>query len=255
MQPYTELGKAFTKAVNATTATTSSAATSSHTTTLSSSSSSSSSIQPAASSSSSSSSSASKDSTDLTALLTTHRALFVSDRTLGLVKQLQTHLTHLQIQRLTSTYLTLPLASLSALVRSPPTAVERWLSTLIERGAIRARVDGRLGLVSFLDEDEGLDEARVTRAIDRHLQQLMAVRRAVDLVNQRLTTHPVYIAKHMTPDKEEGAGGEAAGGKGSGRGGRGAGGGGGGGGGGQSSSLPSEDEQMRMAIAQSMTYQ
>ena len=262
VQPYLDLAKAFARSINPATSIATASHSMSATSTLTTSSSS-----TVASSTSSAPSTSSKEAADLASLHAQHLDLFNRDRNSGLVKQLSTHSLHLQVQRLTSTYLTLPLAALATLVRSPPASVEQWLSLLIVRGRITARIDARMGLVEFSDaarggageeeaeegeEDGDLD---LLRAIDGQIEQLLALRQRARASTAALSTSPIYIAKALQSEKEEAAGGGGGGGLGARgplssdvaraslmRGQRGGG-------------AASEEEQIRMAMQQSLTEQ
>ena len=272
VQPYHDLAKAFARSVNPATSLT--AAT--HSTSTSTSTAQSVSSAVASSTASSASPSLSKEAADLPSLHAQHVDVFARDRNSGLVKQLSTHLLHLQMQRLTSTYLTLPLAALATLLRSPPASVEQRLSLLIVRGRITARIDGRLGLVEFTDaaqraggavagDDDGAANVDLLQSIDAQISSLLALRQRARIHAAALNTNPILIAKQLQSEKEEGAGG----------GGGGSGGGGGGGrgataasdvarasilmrahrGGGAAAAAVSEDEQLRMAMQHSLTEQ
>ena len=194
VQPYSELAKAFARAVYPAA---SGAAVASSSSGLSS---------PSTSSQSAAAASAGRAEHGEVALLQAqHAELFAHDRNAGLVKQLSARLLQLQIQRLTATYLTLPLTSLSALVHSPAASVEAWLTELIARGVITARIDGRLGLVSFLEADAAGDDVAAVRRLDRQIRALLHLRESVQRSNARIAAHPVYVARAVLSEKDDAA--------------------------------------------------
>ena len=222
---------------------------------------------PSASSSSSSSSALSGGQQDVPSLASSHSDVFAADRNLGLVRQCEQELSLLRIARLTSTYLTLPLQSLSGLLRASSQQVERWLQLLISRSAIAARVDSRQGLVSFLvdaEADGGLQDERARRRLDEQIVAVLSVRQSVIDINRRIAASPVFIAKTLPSDREEAAAADAGKGDrdkdampgmaGAARGALSRGGGGRAGGAGGALSAAAEEElQLRAAITQSLT--
>ena len=195
---------------------------------------------------------------DLSALTLQHREAFLADRTYGLVKQLSVHVVQMQVQRLTATYLTLPLTSLSSLVRAPAQLVERWLSLLIGRGAISARIDGRLSLVEFLEADDdggGAGERRLIRLIDGQIEGLLTTRAAVRSLNRHLALHPVYIAKALQSEKDAEGSGGGGGAPNAGEAGKGSTGRGGPRAGAAQGTAMSDEEQLRLAVQQSLAEQ
>ena len=263
VQPYIDLAKAYLHELNDTKTSLSNTTATAPSSTVSSTSTSTSS-----SSSSSSSTSASKsDSLNTAGVIASYIDDFHTDRNLGLVRQLATYLLHAQLQRLTSTYLTLPLSSLPTLLPTPSNSqpLLSHLTRLIASQRITGRIDKRADLVSFDEEGEegeqdGLDEAGQSTVVEMGalIGQLLDMRAAVAERNRRLSLNALYIAKTLPSEKEgEGVGGVGGGGLGL------VGGGdegwGRGGGGGKRSSVRGgatlEEEQLNRVLAASMMEQ
>ena len=259
--PYIDLAKAYLHELNNT-------RTSLSNSTAAASSSSSASSAATTSSSSSSTAASNSDNLNTAGVIANYIDDFQSDRNLGLVRQLSTHLLHAQLQRLTSTYLTLPLSSLPTLLPTPSTTqpLLSHLTRLIATQHITGRIDKRADLVSFEEEggeEDGVDEGGQSTVVEMGglIGQLLDMRAAVAERNRRLSSHAMYIAKTLPNDKESEAAAAAGGAAGAGLGVIGGGdeGWGRGGGGGKRSSVRGkptlEDEQLNRVLAASMMEQ
>ncbi|KAG2451207.1 hypothetical protein HYH02_003814 [Chlamydomonas schloesseri] len=142
-----------------------------------------------------------------------HAAVFAADGNLGLVKQVVGCLTVRSIQRLTQTFLTLPLSDIAANAGLASAAVaEEHILRMVAAGQIHAKIDGRTGMVRFADETRSSgeagssgggggggggswDNAAGVAALDERLRQVLELNRRLQQAHEMVCQDRAYQSK------------------------------------------------------------
>jgi len=143
---------------------------------------------------------------DLTNAITRHQEVFRRDGNFGLVKQVKSAQTKINIQRLTKTFLTLSLADVAAIVQLPGGAqqAESYILSMINEAEIYAKINQRDGMVVFLDNKEKYDSPRMMQKIEKQIEVCVELNKRLGDMNERLAKNPDYISKVVLANEDEG---------------------------------------------------
>jgi len=126
-----------------------------------------------------------------------HKA-FTSDKNFGLVKQTIQALVRRKIQRLTSTYVTLSLSDIAQQANlSSSGEAEAHVASMIEDGAIFARIDQKAEMLSFLDDPEDYNTMEMVDQLDAKLKAVMKLGEKLQQVNRDILLDSRYISNQM----------------------------------------------------------
>ena len=124
-----------------------------------------------------------RDQEKMQKLVTEHRAVFVADRMIGLLGQVQAAYTRQAILRLTQTYVTLSLADIQKAVGvSSPEVVESILLEMTDRKELKALINKNDAMVSFVDADASEAVEHLEAAILHVRKSMERIRRVEDSV-------------------------------------------------------------------------
>ncbi|PNW71934.1 hypothetical protein CHLRE_16g671100v5 [Chlamydomonas reinhardtii] len=140
-----------------------------------------------------------------------HAAVFAADGNLGLVKQVVASLTVRSVQRLTQTFLTLPLADIAASAGLAGAAeAEEHILRMVAAGQIHAKIDGRTGMVRFADETRSSGQAGSSSAaaaggswdnvagvaaLDERLRQVLELNKRLQQAHDMVSQDRAYLSK------------------------------------------------------------
>jgi len=143
---------------------------------------------------------------DLTNAITRHQEVFRRDGNFGLVKQVKSAQTKINIQRLTKTFLTLSLADVAAIVQLPGGAqqAESYILSMINEAEIYAKINQRDGMVVFLDNKEKYDSPLMMQKIEKQIEVCVELNKRLGDMNERLAKNPDYISKVVLANEDEG---------------------------------------------------
>jgi COP9 signalosome complex subunit 3 len=123
---------------------------------------------------------------------------FNSDKNFGLVKQTVQALVRRKIQRLTSTYVTLSLSDIAQQANlSSPAEAEAHVASMIEDGAIFAKINQKDGMLSFLDDPEDYNTMEMVEALDARLKAVMRLSDKLHAANKDILLDHRYISAQM----------------------------------------------------------
>lgn len=133
---------------------------------------------------------------------------FVHDKNLGLVKQVREAYTQQEVKRITNSYMTISLRSLSQSAGKSVSEVEALLLQMIEEGHINAQIDMEHEMVVFSETEEDSEELveRMSRVSDR-LSELLE---QTELRIENMMLSKEYIKRTLMNTFGVGAGGDAA---------------------------------------------
>jgi hypothetical protein len=139
---------------------------------------------------------------DLAACLASHEAAFRTDGNWGLCMQVAQALPGRLVQRLTSTYLTLPLTDLATSAGlGGPRDAEALILACVDAGQVFAKIDGRAGLVAFREEPGQFCTAAVATRLGAQLDAIVGLAQRTRVLDEALQTEHSYVAKAMQLDK------------------------------------------------------
>jgi COP9 signalosome complex subunit 3 len=143
---------------------------------------------------------------ELNNIIVRNQEAFQTDRNFGLVKQVRSAQTKLNIQRLTKTFLTLSLADVASRAQLPGGAAqaEKYLLNMIQDGEIYAKINQRDGMVIFLDPKEKYDSPRMMKKMEDQITVCIGLNKRLTEMNEKLTTNPDYVSKISHPHEDEG---------------------------------------------------
>ena len=132
----------------------------------------------------------------LRAALEKHTAAFERDHNLGLAKQCAGALIKRNIHRLTTTYLTLSLDAIADSAELPgPADAERYVSGMVASGEICALIDASAGMVRFTERREKYDTAEAAAALERCIDDAVALSRKLFGINAQLASDTQYVMR------------------------------------------------------------
>jgi hypothetical protein len=122
--------------------------------------------------------------------------LFKKDKMWGLLKQVQDLLIRRNIQKLTSTYLTVSLNDIAQNANlKTAQAAEKIVLTMVEEGTISASIDQKNGMVIFLDANEEYDSSQQVSELDAKIQEVTALSEKLKSVDKTITLNQKYLLK------------------------------------------------------------
>ena len=137
----------------------------------------------------------SRKADDLASCLASHEAGFRTDGNWGLCCQVAAALPGRLVQRLTSTYLTLPLTDLATSAGlGGPRDAEALILACVDAGQVFARIDARAGLVAFREEPEQFCTRAVASRLGAQLDAIVALAQRTRVLDEALQTEPAYVS-------------------------------------------------------------
>ncbi|KAK9823017.1 hypothetical protein WJX81_007287 [Elliptochloris bilobata] len=131
-----------------------------------------------------------------------HQAVFAEDGNTGLVKLALAAHAMRAIQRLTQTYMTLPLAAIAAEAGLASAAeAEHYLLRMVDAGDIFAQIDAGPDMVRFLEDPEAYDSAAAVARIDDAVQRSMALSQRLQAAHRAVAADRAYLTKHMARER------------------------------------------------------
>jgi len=122
--------------------------------------------------------------------------LYKKDNNLGLIKQCLSALSRNTIQRLTETYLTLSLSDIAKLSKlSSPQEAEKILFSMIENGEIKAKINQKNKMVSFIEDSVGFNSKDTNSILDGRIDQSIQLFHKIKKIDQDIGKSLIYIAK------------------------------------------------------------
>jgi len=147
----------------------------------------------------------------ITKVLTDYYDEFGKDQNLGLARQIQKAVVKRNIQRLTSTYITLELDDIAKRAKLKSAAeAENYILAMIESGDIVAKIDQQKGMISFVEQVEEYDTATMSAKLDQKIAEIISLGKEVKQKEKETTSQYSYVAMTM-PQDEEGMGGGGGG--------------------------------------------
>jgi len=128
---------------------------------------------------------------------------FGEDGNIGLAKQIQKAVVKRNIQRLTSTYVTLSLEDIAkrAKLKSPAEA-EQYVLGMIQDGDIIAKINQQKGMISFLEVNEEYDTSVFAAKLDAKVKEVVSLTTEVKAKDKELVLSPAYVALTMPQDDD-----------------------------------------------------
>jgi len=134
---------------------------------------------------------------------------FAQDKNFGLVKQTVQALVRRKIQRLTSTYVTLSLSDIAQQANlGSPAEAEAHVASMIEDGAIFAKINQKDGMLSFLDDPEDYNTMEMVAALDTRLKTVMKLGEKLHQANRDVLLDQRFIGAQMQEYWGSGRGGD-----------------------------------------------
>jgi len=122
--------------------------------------------------------------------------IYTTDNNKGLVNQVSTSLVKRNIQRLTSTYLTLSLPDIASHVGlASPQEAEQHVLQMIEQGQVHAQIDEQDGMVRFLEDPEQYNNKRTAERLDSQIRQSMDLATKMRSVHESVMCDRQYLSK------------------------------------------------------------
>ncbi|GAX80392.1 hypothetical protein CEUSTIGMA_g7831.t1 [Chlamydomonas eustigma] len=115
---------------------------------------------------------------------------------MGLVKQVSSSLVKRNIQRLTSTYMTLSLMDIASHVGlASPQEAEQHVLMMIESGQVHAQIDEHDGMVRFLEDPEQYNNERTAERLDSQIRQSINLATKMKSVHESVMCDRQYLSK------------------------------------------------------------
>ena len=131
-------------------------------------------------------------------ILNDNTQIIKDDNNLGLVKQCLSALHRRNIQKLTSTYVTLSLVDIAKAARlKDAKEAEQLLFKMIDNGQINARINQLDGMVTFEEDTESSNFASpfTTQILDRHIQRSIEFTKRLKRMDDEISSSTAYIAR------------------------------------------------------------
>ena len=139
----------------------------------------------------------------LRACLEKHGAAFERDHNLGLAKQCLQALIKLNIQRLTTTYLTLSLAHIAERVElSGAAEAERYVTGMVSGGEISAAIDEAQGMVHFTERTETHNSPGAIANMESNIAAAIELARKLSDMNSQLAADPHYLQRISSQERQ-----------------------------------------------------
>lgn len=133
---------------------------------------------------------------ELETFVQANKEKFLSDKNLGLVKQVVSSMYKRNIQRLTQTYLTLSLQDIANTVQlSSPKEAEMHVLQMIQDGEIYATINQKDGMVRFLEDPEQYRTCEMIERIDSSIRRAMTLSKKVTTMNELMSCDLSYLGK------------------------------------------------------------
>ncbi|KAJ5080367.1 cop9 signalosome complex subunit 3 [Anaeramoeba ignava] len=135
--------------------------------------------------------------------LATHNEIFEKDKNIGLAKQCAQSLIRRGIQRLTKTYIKLPLEQIAKEfnLKSAQQA-EFYILDMIEKGEVFAKIDQQEGQVSFFDDPEPYNTSEMSEKLISKIKDVTNLTEKLQTLDEFIVTDLDYIRKTMDDDEE-----------------------------------------------------
>jgi len=126
------------------------------------------------------------------------------DGNVGLAKQIQKAVVKRNIQKLTSTYVTLAIDDIAkrAKLKSPAEA-EQYVLGMIDDGDIIAKINQQKGMISFIEQVEEYDTVTMANKLDSKVKEIFDLSKEVKTKDKEVVLSQNYISMTMTHDDDE----------------------------------------------------
>jgi len=139
---------------------------------------------------------------DLCKVAENHGEQFQKDRNLGLVKQAIQALYRQNIQRLTKTYITLSLQSITEQTSLPNVSeTERRVFQMIKNGEVFASINEKDGMVEFLENPEKYSNIKTLQYLDKQIQQSINLTDIVIKIDEEIGLEDKYLHKIIQAER------------------------------------------------------
>jgi len=139
---------------------------------------------------------------DLCKVAENHTDQFVKDKNLGLVKQAIQALYRQNIQRLTKTYITLSLQSITEQTALPnESETERRVFQMIQNGQVFATINQKDGMVEFLENPEKFNNTKTLQYLDRQIHQSINLTNVVMKIDEEIGLEDKYLHKIIQAER------------------------------------------------------
>ncbi|KAG2378048.1 hypothetical protein C9374_008670 [Naegleria lovaniensis] len=131
-------------------------------------------------------------------ILNEHNQAIKDDKNLGLMKQCLSALHRRNIQKLTSTYVTLSLVDIAKAARlKDAKEAEQLLFKMIDNGQINARINQVDGMVTFEEDTESSNFASpfTNQTLDRSIQRTINFTKRLKKMDDEISTSTAYIVR------------------------------------------------------------
>jgi len=139
---------------------------------------------------------------DLNKVAENHAEQFQKDNNLGLVKQAIQALYRQNIQRLTKTYITLSLQSITEQTSlSNVVDTERRVFRMIQNGQVFASINQKDGMVEFLENPEKYNNSKTLGYLDRQIKQTISLTNVVTKIDEEIGLEDKYLHKIIQAER------------------------------------------------------
>jgi COP9 signalosome complex subunit 3 len=148
---------------------------------------------------------------DLSKVAENHAEQFTKDKNIGLVKQAIQALYRQNIQRLTKTYITLSLQSITEQTSLPNISeTERRVFRMIQNGQVFATINQKDGMVEFLENPEKYNNNKTLQYLDRQIHQSITLTNVVTKIDEEIGLEDKYLHKIIQAERTPSRFGEGA---------------------------------------------
>ena len=149
---------------------------------------------------------AQRDTHLLDTIITGFTTEYLHDRNMGLIKQVREAYTQQEVKRITNSYMTISLRSLSQSAGKSVVEVEALLLQMIEEGQINAKIDMEHEMVVFSESEE--DSMELVERMSRVSDRLADLLQQTELRIENMMLSKEYIRKSLISTFGVGAGGD-----------------------------------------------
>jgi len=137
---------------------------------------------------------------------------FTKDGNIGLARQIQKSFVKRNIQKLTSTYVTLALDDIAKRAKlKSPTEAEQYVLDMIDEGEIIAKINQQKGMISFIEQVEEYDTVTMANKLDTKLKEVFDISKEVKTKDKEIVLSQSFIAITMSHEEDERGGGAMGG--------------------------------------------